>query len=129
MSAPTVLVVDDDDLTRKLVAERLERKGLHVVRARDGREALQLARSASPALVLLDIQMPGLSGFEVLRHLRDEPGAGQLKCVAMTASVMPEDQGRTERQGFDAVLVKPFRRNELLHVVGQQLDLSLGDPA
>lgn len=127
--AATVLVVDDDALTRKLAAERLERRGLRVLRAGDGAEALRIARAELPDLVLLDIQMPGMSGFDVLHAIRSEPALAALKLVAMTASVMPDDQGRMQREGFDAVLAKPFRRNELLNVVGAQLGLDLAGPA
>ena len=127
--AATVLVVDDDALTRKLAAERLERRGLRVLRAGDGAEALRIARAELPDLVLLDIQMPGMSGFDVLHAIRSEPALAALKLVAMTASVMPDDQGRMQREGFDAVLAKPFRRNELLNLVGAQLGLDLAGPA
>ena len=128
--APLILVVDDDDLTRKLAAERLERRGLQVQRAVDGPGALQCARAQAPALVLLDIQMPGMSGFEVLHALKREPALAATRWVAMTASVMPQEQGRLQHEGFDAVLAKPFRRQELLRLVGQQLGIDLlGDAA
>lgn len=129
MTTRSVLVVDDDPLTRKLASERLERRGLRVLRAADGLRALGILRTDPPDLVLLDVQMPGLSGFEVLRAVRAEPALAHIKIVAMTASVMPEDQGRMQREGFDAVLGKPFRRNELLRVVGEQLGSDLGEGA
>jgi CheY-like chemotaxis protein len=127
MKPATILVVDDDEFTRKLAAERLERRGLAVLRAGNGPEALRLAVTARIDLVLLDIQMPGMSGFEVLRAMRTDPALGAVRFVAMTASVMPENQGRMKQEGFDAVLAKPFRRNELLRVVGEQLNLSFGE--
>lgn len=128
-AVPTVLVVDDDDLSRKLAAERLERRGLRVLRASDGEEALRVARADVPDLVLLDIQMPGINGFDVLKQMKAEPRLAAVKLVAMTASVMPEDHGRMAREGFDAVLAKPFRRNELLRVLGEQLGVDLGESA
>ena len=128
MKTPVVLVVDDDALTRKLAAERLERRGLLVLRAGGGEEALRVARAQPPDLVLLDIQMPGMSGFDVLRALRADPALAAAKIVAMTASVMPDDQGRMDQEDFDAVLAKPFRRNELLRVVGALLGVVLDDP-
>jgi two-component system cell cycle response regulator DivK len=127
MSPLTVLVVDDDEFTRKLAAERLERRGLRVLRASDGLQGLSTAQNERPDLVLLDIQMPGMTGFEVLHALRGDAALAGIKVVAMTASVMPEDQGRMEREGFDAVLAKPFRRNELLRVVGAQLGRNLDE--
>lgn len=123
----TVLVVDDDALTRKLAAERLERRGLVVLRAADGGEALSIARERLPDIVLLDIQMPGMSGFDVLGTLRADPAFASARIVAMTASLMPGDQGRMEQAHFDAVLAKPFRRHELLRVVGEQLGIDLDE--
>jgi CheY-like chemotaxis protein len=128
MKTPMVLVVDDDVLTRKLAAERLERRGLQVVRACDGEEALRVARARLPDLVLLDLQMPLMGGFDVLRAMRGDPALAGTRIVAMTASLMPGDQGRMEQAPFDAVLAKPFRRHELLRVVGEQLGIDLDEP-
>jgi two-component system, sensor histidine kinase and response regulator len=129
MKTRLVLVVDDDMLTRKLAAERLERRGLVVMRAADGREALRMARAQPPDLVLLDLQMPVMGGFEVLCVMRTDPALAGTRIVAMTASLMPDDQGRMEQAPFDAVLSKPFRRHELLRVVGEQLGVDLDEPA
>jgi CheY-like chemotaxis protein len=127
MSQLVVLVVDDDDLTRKLASERLERKGFLVLRASSGEEALLMARGHVPHLVLLDIQMPGLSGFDVLRAIRSDPLLASTRVIAMTASIMPENRGRIDQEDFDAVLAKPFRINELLRVVGAQLGHEQGE--
>lgn len=127
MRALTVLVVDDDELTRKLAGDRLERRGMHVMRAADGATALRLARERAPDLVLLDIQMPGMSGVDVLQALRADPKLAATKLVAMTASVS-RAQGLLQGVGFDAVLTKPFERQQPMRVIAALLGVDPAEP-
>ena len=93
---PSVLIVDDDPSIRKLVATTLEDvAGFELVEAADGDEALELAREEAPAIVLLDIDMPGIDGFEACRRLRAEPQTADATVVMLTAAADEEAITRT----------------------------------
>lgn len=100
-----ILVAEDDLATRELIREILEAQGYQVVEASDGREALQKIAETEPDLVLLDIQMPVLDGFAVLRELRQN--FSTLRVVALTAYAMRGDREKALAAGFDAYLPKP----------------------
>jgi putative two-component system response regulator len=105
---PRVLVADDEPAMRLLARVNLEVEGVEVIEARDGLEALELARRERPDLVLLDVMMPGLDGWEVARQVRAAPETRDLPIVFMTALAGIDDR----RRGFDAggvgYIVKPF---------------------
>lgn len=103
-----VLVAEDDPASRELLREILEAGGYQVVEACDGREALQKIEETEPDLVLLDIQMPVLNGFAVLRQLRQEPRFATLRVVGLTAYAMRGDRERVLNAGFDAYIAKPI---------------------
>lgn len=102
-----ILVAEDNQASRELIREILETLGCQVLEASDGREALQKIEEAEPDLVLLDIQMPVLDGFAVVRRLRQNPRFATLRIVALTAYAMREDREKTLRAGFDAYIPKP----------------------
>lgn len=112
-----VLVIDDHDPNRALVEGMLEPAGLRVLGARDGPSGLALARAERPALVLLDIAMPGMDGFAVLGALRADPATRDLPVVALTALAMRSDEERIRDAGFDGYLTKPVDRERLLEEV------------
>ena len=115
---PAVLIVDDDPFIRKLVATTLEDvAGFEPAEAPGGDEALRLARTAPPALVFLDIDMPGIDGYEVCRRLRAEPATSQATIVMLTAAVGEEAEREAEEAGADLFLTKPFSPLELLRLV------------
>lgn len=103
-----ILVAEDDPVSRELIREILEAHGYQVVEARDGRETLQKIEQAEPDLILLDIQMPVLDGFAVLRQLRQDPRFATLRVVALTAYAMRGDRERALDAGFDAYIAKPI---------------------
>lgn len=103
----TILVAEDDPASRELMREILEAEGYRVLEACDGGEALQKMEETEPDLVLLDIQMPGLDGFAVLRQLRQNPSYATLPVVALTAYAMRGDREKVLAAGFDAYLTKP----------------------
>ena len=107
MSAKKILVADDSVASRELIREVLEMSGYEVVEAFDGQEALSLARENSPDLVLVDIQMPRLDGYGVLRELRADPRFSDLRVVALTAFAMQGDSERALNAGFDGYITKP----------------------
>ena len=115
---PSVLIVDDDPSIRKLVATTLEDvAGFELVEAADGDEALELAREEAPAIVLLDIDMPGIDGFEACRRLRAEPQTADATVVMLTAAADEEAERAAEEAGADLFITKPFSPLELLRLV------------
>src|SRR3954447_11718366 len=114
----SVLIVDDDPFIRKLVSTTLEDvAGFEPAEAPGGDEALQLARAKPPALVFLDIDMPGLDGYEVCRRLRAEPVTSNTTIVMLTAAAGEEAERAAEEAGADLYLTKPFSPLELLRLV------------
>jgi two-component system chemotaxis response regulator CheY len=115
---PSVLIVDDDPSIRKLVATTLEDvAGFELVEAADGDEALELARDEAPAIVLLDIDMPGIDGFEACRRLRAQPQTADATVVMLTAAADEEAERAAEEAGADLFITKPFSPLELLRLV------------
>ena len=115
---PSVLIVDDDPSIRKLVATTLEDvAGFELVEAADGDEALELAREDAPAIVLLDIDMPGIDGFEACRRLRAQPQTADATVVMLTAAADEEAERAAEEAGADLFITKPFSPLELLRLV------------
>jgi two-component system chemotaxis response regulator CheY len=115
---PSVLIVDDDPSIRKLVATTLEDvAGFELVEAADGDEALERAAQDAPAIVLLDIDMPGIDGYEACRRLRAEPATAEATVVMLTAAAGEEAERAAEEAGADLFLTKPFSPLELLRLV------------
>jgi DNA-binding response OmpR family regulator len=112
-----VMVVDDDEMIRRLVRTVLEVDELEVVEARDGEQALELASSAHPAVVVLDVMMPGIDGVEVCRRLDH----AEVKVVVLTAKDDPRIERACRDAGADAFLTKPFSSKELLDKVAELL--------
>jgi DNA-binding response OmpR family regulator len=109
----TILVADDDPDILEFVAFRLERDGHEVIRAHDGEQALAAARRRRPDLAVLDVTMPGLGGFEVLRALREEAPPARLPVILLSARVQEADVRRGLEAGADGYLGKPFSAQEL----------------
>jgi putative two-component system response regulator len=109
-----ILVVDDDEDQRRVLAQLLKRYGFEVITAADGEEALELVKSDEPDLVLLDVNMPGLDGFEVCRRIKANPETRLTPVILVTALTATEDRVRGIEAGADDFLSKPVDRNELL---------------
>ena len=103
-----ILVADDDAANRLLVREVLSPLNHEIVEAGDGREALEKIREDLPDLVLLDIQMPKLDGFAVLKEIRKDSRLAAIRVIALTALAMPGDRGKTLEAGFDGHMPKPI---------------------
>lgn len=103
-----ILLADDNLPSRELMREILEASGHRVVEATNGRDALDLARQNQPELVFLDLQMPVLDGFQVIRELRADVRFHRLPVVAVTASAMIGDRERAIAAGFDSYIAKPI---------------------
>jgi DNA-binding response OmpR family regulator len=115
---PLVLVAEDDEDILTLIAYRLESSGYEVTKARDGEEALRLARERTPALAVLDVMMPKLDGYEVTREIRDGDATCDMPVIILTARVQEQDVARGFAAGADDYLKKPFSPQELRARVG-----------
>jgi DNA-binding response OmpR family regulator len=114
---PTILVVDDEPYVVTLVRVTLEDESLRIVEATNGVEALAVAERERPLLVLLDVRMPQLDGFEVCRRLKADPRLSTTKVIMLTASGQEADRTLGRTAGADEYLTKPFSPLALLDLV------------
>jgi DNA-binding response OmpR family regulator len=110
---PVVLAADDDEDILELIAFRLERSGYTVLRARDGEEALRVARETRPDLAVLDVMMPKLDGFELTRRLRADEATSKMPIILLTARAQDADVQTGFEAGADDYIRKPFSPQEL----------------
>ncbi len=122
-SPKTILVVDDQEDNRRLAAEMLAPLGFTVLEAEDGEQAVTVAQSP-PDLILMDLKMPGMNGFEALRQIRALPQGNRIAMIACSASVFPEIQQRSREAGTDDFLAKPLQYEALLPAVQRHLGLT-----
>ena len=116
-----MLSVDDDPSIRQLVQDTLELDGHEVSTAADGYEALRVLETSKPDLVVLDVMMPGKSGWEVLEAIRQDPRLARTPVVLLTARDLPHDVQRGKELGASAVMSKPFEPDELSSTVAALL--------
>jgi len=119
-----ILIVEDNLKNLKLVRDTLQVKGYRTIEAGTGEEGVRLAREQRPALVLMDIQLPGISGVEAFHQLRGDPTTHAIPVIAVTASVMAQERQKVMAAGFDGFQGKPISVRELLETVRQILDRS-----
>lgn len=112
--ASKIIVIEDDPHILKLISQTLQREGYEVVTATDGSEGLRKVRETHPHLVVLDISLPGLDGYQVCHHLRSEHATSKLPVIMVTAMSRPSDQRRGFETGADDYLSKPFVLSELI---------------
>jgi CheY-like chemotaxis protein len=117
-----ILIVEDNPQSLKLVRDILQVKGYQTLEAETGEEGVRLARERHPALILMDIQLPGINGIEALQKLRADPVTSSTPVIAVTASVMTQDRSRIMAAGFDGFQSKPISVNQLLATVREALD-------
>jgi CheY-like chemotaxis protein len=115
-----ILIADDHDDNRELLCFMLGDAEYDVHEARDGHECLRLARERQPDLIIIDISMPGLDGWQVFQELKADQRTSDIPCIAVTA-YSEIDRQRALEAGIDAYLSKPFRSEELLDTVKQTL--------
>jgi CheY-like chemotaxis protein len=108
-----VLIAEDNAVNRELLRELLELRGYTVLEACDGQEALHMIEQAPPELLLVDIGMPVMDGFAVIRTIRENPRLARLPVVAVTAYAMRGDRERILNAGFDGYLSKPLNPSSL----------------
>jgi CheY-like chemotaxis protein len=113
----TVLLVDDDPLILEILRTILDLEEFEVATATDGRQALDAVDHTRPDVVVCDVMMPELDGFEVCRTLKSEPATADLPVILLTARDRPEDRRAGEDAGCDAYLTKPFSPLQLIDVI------------
>ena len=124
MANELILIVGDNPKNLKLVRDILQVTGYQTVEAETGEEGVRLARERQPALILMDIQLPGMSGIEALGRLRADATTRMIPVIAVTASVMAQDRERVMAAGFDGFQGKPISVRELLATVRGILEKS-----
>ena len=122
IKAPRVLVVDDDANARTLCAINLQQEGFEVIEAADGRGGLTRARLESPDLVVTDVAMPGLNGFEFAEALRGDEGTARIPLIFLSGERGPENEARAHALGALAYMTKPFDPTALVKLVAGVFD-------
>jgi CheY-like chemotaxis protein len=108
MSKKTILIVEDSELNRRLLEAVLEPRGYRLLVAEDGESSLLMAREEQPDLILMDVLLPGIDGYEATRTLRADPETGRLVIVALTASATSEEREQAMAAGCDGYIPKPI---------------------
>ncbi len=122
MANERILIVEDNEKNRKLVRDTLQYKGYETLEAETGEDGVRLAKERRPALVLMDIQLPGIDGIRALGQLRADPATRGIPVIAITASVMAQDRQKIMAAGFDGYQSKPISVKELLETIRKVLD-------
>ena len=125
----TVMIVEDNELNMKLFRDLLEAHGYRTVGTRDGVKVPDLARKHRPDLILMDIQLPEVSGLEVTKWLKEDPELQAIPVVAVTAFAMKGDEERIREGGCQAYLSKPISVPKFIDTVRSFLGLGLSMPA
>jgi len=112
-----ILIVEDNEKNLKLLRDVLQVKGYQTVEAGTAEAGLALARDRKPGLILMDIQLPGMSGIDALKALRADPGTSSIPVIAVTASVMQQDRQQIMDAGFNGFIEKPVNLRALLETV------------
>lgn len=119
---PRVLLVEDNELNRDMLSRRLTRRDFEIVVAEDGIEGVRQATDAKPDLILLDMSLPGLDGWEVARRLKADPGTSAIPIIALTAHAMAGDRERALQAGCDDYDTKPIELPRLLDKIASLLE-------
>ena len=117
MTEATVLYVEDNEFNRKIVRQALRRTSYQLIEATDGLEAVTVAQGALPDLILMDVQLPKVSGFEATKALRAEPAMADTPIIAITSFALSGDDETARAAGATAYLAKPYSPFELLGMI------------
>ena len=118
---PKILLVEDNEMNRDMLSRRLQRRGYEVLIARDGREGVDLAASAAPDLVLMDMSLPEIDGWEATRLLKADPATNAIPIIALTAHAMAADRDQAVAAGCDDYDTKPIELDRLVEKMSIQL--------
>jgi two-component system cell cycle response regulator DivK len=114
---PKILLVEDNEMNRDMLSRRLQKRGYDVVLAEDGQQGVSLAQSESPALILMDMSLPVLDGWEATRQLKSAPATRSIPIIALTAHAMAGDRERALEAGADDFDTKPIELTRLLEKI------------
>ena len=120
--AKTILIVEDNELNMKLFNDLLQAHGYDTVQTKDGKDAMELARSHRPDLIVMDIQMPEISGLEIARALKADARLRHIPIIAVTACAMKGDEEKILQGGCDGYIAKPISVPHFLKTVARFLD-------
>lgn len=118
----TVLIVEDNELNMKLFHDLLEAHGIRTVETRDGMQVLSLARETKPDLILMDIQLPEVSGLEVTKWLKEDAELKEIPVIAVTAFAMKGDEQKIREGGCEDYISKPISVSRFLEVIESYLN-------
>ncbi len=118
-SPPTILLVEDNEMNRDMLTRRLKRRGYTVICAQDGHEAIRLAREEKPHLILMDIGLPVMDGWQAIRHLKASPETSAIPIIALTAHAMAEDHARALSEGCRGFITKPIEFEQLVEAINR----------
>ena len=118
----TVLIVEDNELNMKLFRDLLDAHGYETLQTREGLQALEMAREHRPDLILMDIQLPEVSGLEVTKWIKEDADLSSIPVIAVTAFAMKGDEERIRKGGCEAYLSKPITVSTFIETVKQFLD-------
>jgi two-component system cell cycle response regulator DivK len=121
MAGELILIVEDNEKNRKLERDILQFHGYRTAEAETGEDGVALAQATPPALILMDIQLPGMSGIDALRLLRADERTRAIPVIAVTASAMTQDRQKIMSAGFDAYQAKPIDVNQFVAAVRAML--------
>lgn len=121
MSRRLILHVEDNEYNRKIIRDLLSQTDYDIVEAHDGRAALEMLARLRPDLILMDIQLPKLSGLDVTRMIRENPSLAQIPVIAITSFALSGDDRLAIEAGCNAYLAKPFRPRDLLEMIRRLL--------
>lgn len=117
MSEYKILIVEDNDLNLKLFRDLLTANGYTTVETKEGYEAISLTRQLKPDLILMDIQLPEISGLEVTQRIKADPEVAHIPIIAVTAFAMKDDEEKILRAGCEAYISKPISINDFLAAI------------
>jgi CheY-like chemotaxis protein len=118
-----ILIVEDNEMNLEILSRRLARRGFEIVTAVDGVEGLARAEEANPDLIIMDMGLPLMDGYECTRQIKDAPTTSPIPVIALTAHAMPEDEARARTAGCDDFDTKPVDLNRLLEKISAVLPL------
>ena len=119
-----ILLVEDNAMNRDMLSRRLQRRGHEVICANDGAEGLEAARREGPGLILMDMSLPGIDGWEASRRLKADPATSGIPIVALTAHAMSNDRERALEAGCDDYDTKPIELPRLMAKIDALLGIS-----